>query len=73
MISNDIDPGPANIGIDRGVREMSDLEYASSFSLFFIPLCLLKFPVSNAKPDDAMIIPPVILKDAKLIPKNLSR
>lgn len=68
-----MDPGPANMGIAKGVNEISEREYASSFSLFFIPLCLLKFPDNRAKPEDAIIRPPEILKEFKVIPKKSSK
>lgn len=64
-------PGPASIGIAKGVNETSERLNASSFSRFFIPLCSENLPVSNAKPDEVIINPPAIFSADKLIPKNI--
>ncbi len=72
-MSNDIAPGPASIGSASGVKVMSDRVIASSLTFFFIPLCLLKDPVSKANPEDAMTNPPAIFRKFKLMPKNERR
>lgn len=59
------------MGIARGVKEIFDLVRASSFTCFFNPLCLLNVPVSSANPDDAIINPPAIRSEFKLIPKKV--
>lgn len=70
-MSKDIEPGPASIGMARGVRAMS-FRFWTSFSTFLlIPLLLLNFPVSNEKPELTMISPPAILSASMLIPKNV--
>ena len=72
-MSKEILPGPASIGMANGVSATSDLENASSFSLFFMPLCLLKLPVRSANPDIAMIMPPAIFKEDRVMPKKTRR
>lgn len=66
-------PGPASIGIAKGVNEM-ELRVAMSFStplrFFPIPLCSLNFPVNKANPEDEIMSPPAIFNAFKLIPKK---
>lgn len=72
-ISKEIVPGPASIGIASGVNDIADRVAISIFTLrFSSPLCSLNFPVSNANPEEAMMSPPAILSETKLIPKNES-
>ena len=67
-------PGPASIGIARGVNAISDLVLSSSsINFFFIPLCLLNVPVKREKPELAITIPPPILKESMDIPKKYKR
>lgn len=67
-----MDPGPANIGIAKGVSETSDLVSKSAWTLaLFIPLCLVKEPVNKANPDVAIINPPATRNEVMLIPKKL--
>lgn len=40
---------------------------------FSIPLCLLKLPVNNAKPEEAITSPPAMRSDSIEIPKKISR
>ncbi len=66
-----MEPGPASIGIARGVNETASRWKASSFTrCFSIPLCFENEPVSKAKPEVAIIKPPAILRDSILIPKK---
>ena len=65
-----MDPGPANIGIAKGVKAMS-FRFCTSFCTFlFIPLVLLNFPESKEKPELTIINPPPIRKASMLIPKK---
>lgn len=67
-------PGPASIGIARGVNAISDLVLSSSsINFFFIPLCLTKVPVKREKPELAMTIPPPIRRDSMDIPKKYNK
>ena len=73
MISKEIDPGPASMGIASGVSETSVRVCTSACTLlFFIPLCFVKLPVSSANPEVAMINPPASRKELREIPKNAS-
>ena len=67
-----MDPGPANMGIESGVKAISFRCWASDATFLLTPLFLLKLPVSNEKPELTMIIPPAILSASILIPKKLS-
>lgn len=70
-MSKDMVPGPANIGIASGVKDISERVLMSFFTpSFFIPLCSANFPVSKAKPEEVMISPPAIFSEFKLIPKK---
>ena len=71
VINNEIVPGPANIGMAKGVNEIASREWISFWTLSrFIPLCSLNFPVNSANPEEAIIKPPAIFKAFKLIPKK---
>jgi hypothetical protein len=71
-MSSDIDPGPASIGIAKGVRAISFLLWAS-FSIFLlIPLFLLNFPDSKEKPELTITMPPAIRRESMLMPKKVS-
>lgn len=72
LISNDMDPGPAIMGMASGVNAMESLVKASSFTRLSIPLCFVNLPVSNAKPEEAIIKPPAMRKESKEIPKKES-
>src|SRR5690606_6137868 len=69
-ISNDIDPGPAIIGIANGVKAISLRCCASSVTFLFTPRRLLKVPDKSPKPDEQITTPPAILKTSMLIPKK---
>ena len=65
-----MEPGPANIGIAKGVSAISFLLCASSSAFLSIPLFFENFPFNNEKPELAIIIPPAILSAVIVIPKN---
>src|SRR5690554_288426 len=74
VINNDIVAGAGIIGIDKGVRVISERVLRSSSIFFlFIPLCFVNSPVNNAKPDDAIINPLAIFNAFSVIPKNNKR
>lgn len=68
LINNEIEPGPANNGIARGLKEISSFSKASYFIFPFTSrLC---FALSNKKPDREMMIPPAIFNAFMDIPKK---
>lgn len=71
-INNDIDPGPAIIGIAKGVNAMSLRCCASLATFLFTPRFLLNVPESNPNPEEQITIPPAILNTSMSIPKKLS-
>lgn len=65
-------PGPASIGIARGVNAISDLVLSSSSINFFLHSFMLNECASQEeKPELAITIPPPILKESMDIPKNI--
>jgi len=70
LISSDIDPGPAIMGIASGVSDIESRLNASSLTRLSIPLCLVNLPVRSANPDETIIIPPAMRKDSKEMPKK---
>jgi len=69
-INKDIEPGPAIIGIAKGVKAISLRCCASSVTFLLTPRFLLKVPESNPKPEVQITIPPAIRNTSILIPKN---
>lgn len=70
LISSDMEPGPAIMGMASGVNEMDSRLKASSFTRLSMPLCFVNFPVRSAKPDETIIIPSAMRKESNEIPKN---
>ena len=56
LINNEIEPGPANKGIAKGLNEISSLINDSSFTSELTSFLCCE--LSNKKPDLEMIIPP---------------
>src|SRR5690554_2643954 len=69
-INNDIDPGPAIIGMASGVRAISFRCCASLATFLLTPRRLLKVPDRRPNREVQIIIPPAIRSTAILIPKN---
>lgn len=70
LVSKDIDPGPVIMGIASGVSDIDSLFNASFFTRLSVLLCLVNLPVRSANPDETMIIPPVMRKESKDMPKK---
>lgn len=71
-MSNDMEPGPASMGMASGVKAISFLFWASLSTSLFTPLVLLNFLLSNANPEFTMIKPPAMRKASILMPKKAS-
>jgi hypothetical protein len=67
-----MDPGPASIGIAKGVKAISFLSWASVSVFLLIPLFFENCPESKENPEPTIIIPPAILRASMLIPKKES-
>lgn len=63
-------PGPANIGIAKGVNDISSFSNASSVIFLLIPLCLCVLLVRNANPDRNITIPPDNFIELSDMPKK---
>lgn len=69
-MSSEMLPGPANIGMARGVNANPLRVWASCATSLFIPRSLLNLPFNKAKPELAIISPPAMRKAEMDIPKN---
>ena len=71
-MSKEIEPGPASIGMAKGVKATSFLFWASVSAFLLIPLFLVNFPESNENPELTIMIPPAIRRASILMPKKES-
>lgn len=69
-INNEIEPGPANIGIANGVNEMELRCCKSSSTSLLIPFRFFGLALSKPNPELAIKIPPAMRKAEMVIPKK---
>jgi hypothetical protein len=69
LMSNDMEPGPDNSGIAKGLKDISS--FISDSSFIFSLTSSLCCAFNNKKPERDIIIPPAILSELIEIPKKL--
>ncbi len=71
-IKSEIEPGPANMGIAKGVNAIEFLFCKSSSTSLLIPFRFFGLALSKPNPELAIKIPPAIRRAEMVIPKKLN-